>query len=196
MGKKFSQDRCAECSTAFSSSTPWRKYCGPVCQRRAARRLQGYPPKGERLVHEKDCVGCGAKFQTWNSARKYCTHQCNVRNYDRRNKELLYQKKISRLREERKRVPEKWREIQRLRRYGMPLGKYDELVASQRGCCVICGKKPEGALQVDHDHTTGVYRELLCEKCNRMLGFALDDPAILRAAIVYLGKHTKIARIA
>jgi len=163
---------------------------------RSWRRAHGRTPVAERTLIPKTCAHCDSPFTTTTIAKRYCSHVCNVKAYDHRAKGELYRKRIARLREERKRVPEKWREIDRLRRYGMPLGTHAAMLAAQHGQCAICGELPERALQVDHDHATGRYRELLCEKCNRMLGFARDNAAILRAAIVYLGKHSRIARIA
>lgn len=43
--------------------------------------------------------------------------------------------------------------------------------------CPIC---------VDHDHTTGKVRGLLCHGCNHGIGSLKDDPAMLRAAADYL----------
>src|SRR5262245_35902897 len=58
----------------------------------------------------------------------------------------------------------------------------------QGGVCAICRKKPDKGkpLCVDHCHVTGMVRGLLCHKCNSVLAFGNDDPAILRAAIAYL----------
>lgn len=77
----------------------------------------------------------------------------------------------------------------------------DHLHKVQKGCCAIC-KNPINVddnearnwseterAHLDHDHTTGRYRGLLCGYCNLMLGFARDNPAVLRAAILYLKKH-------
>lgn len=50
--------------------------------------------------------------------------------------------------------------------------------------CVICGD--EGTLVVDHDHTTGKVRGLLCNHCNRGLGHFRDSPMLLEFAAQYL----------
>lgn len=78
---------------------------------------------------------------------------------------------------------------------------YAELFEKQGGVCAIC-RKPESAfahktsatvrrLAIDHDHSTGQVRALLCRSCNMMLGAADDDPRLLRIAIEYLEKHSK-----
>ena len=50
--------------------------------------------------------------------------------------------------------------------------------------CVICGVG--GVLVVDHDHTTGQVRGMLCNHCNRGLGHFRDDPTLLEFAAQYL----------
>jgi hypothetical protein len=40
-----------------------------------------------------------------------------------------------------------------------------------------------------HDHSTGVTRQLLCQRCNHGLGLLRDDPAVLRAAADYVERH-------
>jgi len=83
------------------------------------------------------------------------------------------------------------------RYYGMSLAEYSERFRQQDGKCAIC-RKPETdkdrhgnirVLAVDHCHTTGAVRELLCYACNSMLGQAKDDKETLSAAIAYLKKH-------
>lgn len=51
--------------------------------------------------------------------------------------------------------------------------------------CRICSST-EGELHIDHCHTTGVVRGVLCRKCNIGLGHFRDDPVLLAAAIEYL----------
>jgi len=85
------------------------------------------------------------------------------------------------------------RRRQTLRKYGLTLEKYEEMVAAQDGACAICGEKPE-QLVPDHDHCTGKLRELLCSNCNTVLGMATDDPDRLREAAKYLERHQSAAK--
>lgn len=74
---------------------------------------------------------------------------------------------------------------------------YAELAEAQGHLCAICGC-PETAvtklgktrrLSVDHCHATGKLRELLCLRCNTLIGSAKDDPVRLERAAAYLRKH-------
>jgi len=73
------------------------------------------------------------------------------------------------------------------RRYGMTAAEADFLLEEQDGVCAICGVA--AATHVDHDHETGVVRELLCFNCNGGLGQFKDDPDVLRAAAQYVERH-------
>lgn len=84
------------------------------------------------------------------------------------------------------------------RYYGLTGEQYGEMVAAQKGVCSICAK-PETAMlgdtpkvmHVDHDHETGMIRDLLCGNCNNLLGHAKDNPETLRAAADYIERHAK-----
>jgi len=54
--------------------------------------------------------------------------------------------------------------------------------------CVICGA--EEPLVVDHCHTTGQIRGMLCNHCNRGLGHFRDDPMLLEFASQYIYAST------
>jgi len=57
----------------------------------------------------------------------------------------------------------------------------------QKGLCKICHKSPsKRGLFIDHDHTTGIVRGLLCHNCNIAVGMVRDDPEIITAMIDYL----------
>jgi hypothetical protein len=76
-----------------------------------------------------------------------------------------------------------------LRKYGLRLLDYDEMVKAQDGRCRICGTTASGIAgevwAVDHDHVTKRVRALLCSDCNAGLGLFDDDPERLRAAAEY-----------
>lgn len=61
-----------------------------------------------------------------------------------------------------------------LRMYGLSEEQYGEILVQQGGGCAICGRAEKDSsrrrLCVDHDHTTGEVRGLLCGICNRHLG--------------------------
>lgn len=61
---------------------------------------------------------------------------------------------------------------------------YEEYLALKQECAV-CGT--EGKLHVDHDHTTGKVRGLLCHGCNLALGLVKDSPERLRKLADYIG---------
>lgn len=56
---------------------------------------------------------------------------------------------------------------------------------AQSGQCQICSDTFK-TLVVDHDHSNGKYRGLLCRRCNVMLGMAQDKSRVLLNAIKYL----------
>ena len=81
---------------------------------------------------------------------------------------------------------------QRLQReYGITLEQYEKILAYQNDCCAIC-KRPawsmKMSLAVDHCHTSGLIRGLLCMQCNRALGKFQDSIVKLREAVAYLEK--------
>jgi len=80
-------------------------------------------------------------------------------------------------------------EQRRKRKYGVTPEMYDAMIAASGGLCAIC-RKP-ASLSIDHDHSTGLVRDLLCRGCNTGLGGFKDDPSALQAAIAYLHKHGK-----
>lgn len=74
----------------------------------------------------------------------------------------------------------------RIRQYkGMTPERYEEMVLEQQGLCAACGDRPR-RLCIDHDHTTGEVRRLLCADCNAGIGLFRDDPGRLLAAALYL----------
>ncbi len=79
-----------------------------------------------------------------------------------------------------------WRKY-RYFRYGISLKTFDEMSNNQQGLCAICKKPPKsGMLHVDHCHSTGKVRGLLCGPCNTAIGLFEEDLCALESAIKYL----------
>lgn len=102
------------------------------------------------------------------------------------------------------RNPDKTKAIELRKQYGISLEEYRSKLEEQDGLCAICrrpgnvctGKDSKGSLAVDHNHTTGVIRGLLCHRCNTGLGAFLDKPGLLRIAALYLEMHEARAQAA
>ncbi len=78
-----------------------------------------------------------------------------------------------------------------LQKHGLSEQELQAMFESQFGLCAICGKAPKSDKWcIDHCHTSGVIRALLCYPCNHILGMAQDNPEILMKAIKYLELHS------
>lgn len=78
------------------------------------------------------------------------------------------------------------REYHLRRRYGIGAADVDAMIEAQGGQCATCNGKPE---HVDHDHTTGKVRGVLCFNCNQALGNIRDNRTTLRRLDHYLRRH-------
>jgi hypothetical protein len=75
----------------------------------------------------------------------------------------------------------------RCRKYGLTFKQMFSMIKKQKKCA-IC-EKPLQNFVVDHDHTTGKVRELLCSQCNTGLGLFKENETYLLNAIIYIEKH-------
>lgn len=72
--------------------------------------------------------------------------------------------------------------------FGIDVAAYENQYIKQLGACAICsGQNLSGKrLAVDHDHTSGKIRGLLCTTCNTGLGQFKDSIDLLERAATYL----------
>jgi len=79
-------------------------------------------------------------------------------------------------------------------KYGLTVEQYEAMVTAQDGKCAICTDvlTPGRDTHVDHNHTTGENRGLLCNNCNLALGHMADDANRLLAAAAYLLQHSDV----
>lgn len=80
------------------------------------------------------------------------------------------------------------REYEYKRKYGITIAEYEDMFSQQGGVCWICQSECQRGerLSVDHCHTTGAVRGLLCRRCNVGVGYFDDDPARFLRAAQYL----------
>lgn len=82
-----------------------------------------------------------------------------------------------------------WLKNYRKRKYNITQNEYDALLQKFNKCCAIC--KGNDCLCIDHCHTTGEIRGILCRNCNSAIGLLQEKVHILESAIAYLNlrKH-------
>ena len=121
-------------------------------------------PQG--FFKQKKCRHCGTLFTPIAPSEHTCSEYC--RNY--RHIEAYYKCN-----------------------YHITIREYLDMAEKQNFVCAICGKENfamgashTGLLVVDHDHTTGKVRGLLCHNCNRALGLLRDSSQNLHKALSYL----------
>lgn len=111
------------------------------------------------------------------------------RAYRRNNKESV----LKQVKEYNRRNPETRKSAILKYEFGITIDDYYKLLELQNGGCAICGnqqtRKGVKYLAVDHDHASGTIRGLLCDRCNRGLGFFKDSPELLNRASAYLQRY-------
>ncbi len=75
--------------------------------------------------------------------------------------------------------------IKYLKKYGMTPEKYQNLFEKQNSACKTCGRVGLD-LKIDHCHTGGQVRGLLCNGCNTALGLVKESRETLLNLIKYL----------
>lgn len=76
----------------------------------------------------------------------------------------------------------------RLRRYGLTITQYAQMLKAQNNTCKVCLGPFESPRRthVDHDHATGQVRAILCGNCNTALGHLRESDFNLQRMLAYL----------
>lgn len=122
-----------------------------------------------------------ARNRKWRENNKE-QHLRRAREYHHENRDRVLETK----RQHRKNNQEAYRDRYLRKKYGVSSATYDAMAALQKDKCASCGDIT--ALVVDHNHSTGEVRALLCSPCNTAIGLLKEDPKRMRAAIKYLAR--------
>lgn len=87
--------------------------------------------------------------------------------------------------------------------FGIDLAEYQRMFIAQDGKCGICfcaetdldNKGRIKWLAVDHCHSSGKVRGLLCGACNKAIGLLKEDANVFRSAMTYLEKHSDVEKV-
>ena len=78
-------------------------------------------------------------------------------------------------------------------RYGISEEQRKELINKQDNKCACCGSEfndtARGRPVIDHCHSSGQVRDIICDRCNITLGLIGDDTGLAKKLIDYLARH-------
>lgn len=121
----------------------------------------------------KQCTKCGfigdeSSFYRNSNGKDNLTTRCAT---------CLKQELLERRKQNKAKNPEKYRRTSKntelKRNYGIDIAQYEEMMKNQEFMCLICKthqSEVPRSFAVDHNHSTGAIRGLLCGDCNRALG--------------------------
>ena len=140
--------------------------------------------KTKKDLLKSDCKDCAREVRRRSRQKKPQVYRGMQEKYRANNKEKLRQNR--------------YRHIHKI-----DYSEFLEILASQGNVCKICKKSEPNQEDrnwvVDHDHNccpkdkscAKCRRGILCQSCNKALGFAKDNPEVLRAAADYLEAYER-----
>lgn len=145
--------------------------------------------KQQIFPNEQGQLWCST-CRTFKNKEQFAKHSRYARGYQYSCKECANSKRQQWRRDNPERTKEVMRRHHRKNLYGLSDRDYMILGLTQDWKCAVCFTDIEDLegrdLDVDHDHSTGKIRGLLCGSCNKGLGCFKDSIELLELAIKYL----------
>jgi len=150
-----------------------------------AEYMREYRAKNHERIRERDRIAERKYYE--NNKEKI---QENQRAHRAKNIDRYREYNARWHRENRAKNPKKVRDMHLRSSYGITLEEFGKLLVAQNGKCGVCGTETPGGTgwHLDHSHTTGGVRGILCTKCNTGGGLFNDDPDLLRKAVEWFSK--------
>jgi hypothetical protein len=168
---------CLECGGPIAPEASGKaRTCSRACGVAWQNRIKAEKRRAEWLATKGPCRGCGADIpDDARAGSTFCSRQCQKT----KGRALNYDSARA-------------RDYNRQYAYGITREQFDALLAAQDGKCAICGTSDwpgrSNRPHVDHCHTTGAVRGILCHFCNIGLGNFRDRLDLLQAAAAYLAR--------
>ena len=173
-------------------------------------------------MERKKCTGCGKTklsdkfYESEPSQCKECKKEYQSNYHERVGRSNVRKKREARTDRERHNDYLKHRDLALKRIYKINHETFVAMCIEQDYKCASCGEKhldltdfktwkkhhrvengraktPQLSLMVDHKHSTGKVRELLCKGCNQALGLLREEVSRIKGLLEYTIKHEGIA---
>ena len=147
----------------------------------------------------KKCTKCelskdAMEFYKKESRCKTCVNEIRRAKYNEN--PAKYIERVTKFRTEN---PEKIRDTKLKQAYGVGIEYFDAKLKEQGGVCAGCGRDVKSVwknkvvkMALDHCHSTGAPRGVLCIKCNRALGLLEENVQTMLNLIDYTNKYKKL----
>ena len=183
------------------------KKCSKCLELKPLAQFSKCSTKRDGFYHA--CKGCSAKYHRAHWV--YSTSIKPVGKWSKLNPEIRKETRLNHYKENKDKINEKkrlWRTSHKelnsfqqfkdgiKRKYGLTLEQHQALIDKQENKCAICGHEMvDGRVgrycrNTDHIHGTKKLRGILCNCCNKVIGYAYDDISVLENAIKYLKLHS------
>ena len=194
----LTEKECPRCFKNFFPKHPRTVYCGSnICnkinwQQQYKKNSATY--NRQTKLPKKNCVICHKEFQPYSLSNKGVCGNIDCRYEQRKIYNNIHRGRMGKAAGRKSKIM--WN-------YGLTIEQIEQIEKDQNHCCKICGKHESlngkdkrgnrKKLSIDHDHTTGQIRGMLCTDCNTALGQFCDNIDVLQKAIVYIeeGKNSK-----
>jgi hypothetical protein len=178
---------CHRCNSLFTPVVGTTKYCSVECARLVTLEASRQATLLKRTTVK--CASCPVEFFQRSTRNVYCSDLCKALGHKKTKKRFLATEKGK------LGVKPQSREYKQKHylktKYGLSMEQYAEMMERQGNTCFICDSPQTGErnMCVDHCHSTGKVRALLCTTHNTLLGNCGDDVVMLCKAIAYLVLH-------
>lgn len=181
VGKSYERKLCRKCGSRRSITQFYKNYAAcKSCTSKYNKEWRINNPDKAKAIRAESNARCAKQRSEYNRQwRKANPKKCAVaRERWRANNRGRYLEQ------------KRWVRVKA--KYGLTQAEFESLLNEQDNKCAICKVRlssGKNSPRLDHNHSTGRFRGILCNNCNAALGMLKDDACIVAQAEQYLKKH-------